>query len=127
MMETRRRSRYCRGWGVSQFRKRRVKANPLTPSLRGTVHRHTLALRRAQRERKNLSECRPSTAQAEPVEAGFAHLSTVPAREGGTPALHSLVPLRVGEGLGERFRRQSRHTSKPEARQSPQLQFAIPA
>src|SRR5215470_4746661 len=42
----------------------------------GTVDKHTLALRRAQGERKNLSECRPSTAQDEPVEAGFAHLST---------------------------------------------------
>jgi len=42
-----------------------------------TVDKPTLALRQAQGERNKLSKNGPTTAQAEPVEAGFAHLSTL--------------------------------------------------
>ena len=44
---------------------------------KGTVGKRTLALRQAQGERKQLSKYRPIAAQAEPVEAGFAQLSTL--------------------------------------------------
>ena len=58
-----------------------MRAFPL-PSYRLSINTRW-PFRRAQGERKDLSECRPSTAQAEPVEAGFAHWSTVSRREGG--------------------------------------------
>jgi len=78
-------------------RVRRVISSPL---LGEAVDKHTLALRRAQGERKNLSQCRSSTAQAEPVEAGFAYLSTAFGKEGEPrhPEIEPASPLLILHG-----------------------------
>src|SRR5262249_8407968 len=87
------------------------------PSLVEVVDKHTLALRRAQGERKDLSECRPSTAQAEPVEAGFAHWSTVSRREGGqgvrfvSPKEPGATACEGGTELKKRLRTHGGHFS----------------